>query len=423
VKRPRVAGSLVALVLAAASCTSAAPVASSGSPTAFAPTPSSHSPAPTVAGQTPAISVKLLDAPWTRAITRLIGGKNASVSVGLGTTIVFSHHGTKPMLPASNEKLLTSLAALASIGPGFEFPTRVESKGSIAGGVLHGDLWIVGSGDPELNDASMGVLAGVLYSAGLRHVNGSIVGDMAAFDRGWWAPGWLPGISRQYVTRPTALAIDGNFGAGVPEMKAAATLLATLRARGVGVNGSAKTGRAPSGMRRLATIRSAPLGQILARQNYASINFDAEMIAKALGARAGGSGSTASGAAVIQAWVSAQGVVAAVRDGSGLSHQDRISTDALATLLLEARHRSYAQVLYYSLPAPGLGTLSARLAGVPVRAKSGSLFVTPVSALSGYVRDADGHLLVFSILSQDLTGTGGRALEDSIVRVLAAANI
>jgi D-alanyl-D-alanine carboxypeptidase len=341
----------------------------------------------------------------------------------LGNKIVFSHHGTRPMLPASNEKLLTSLTALASLGPGFEFPTRAESNASIAGGVLHGDLWIVGSGDPELNDASMGVLAGALYSAGLRHVNGSIIGDMAAFDRGWWAPGWLPGISRQYVTRPTALAIDGNFGAAVPEMKAAATLLAALRARGVAIDGSAKTGRAPSGMRKLAGIRSAPLSQILARQNYASINFDAEMIAKALGARGGGPGSTASGAAAIQAWVSTQGVDAAVRDGSGLSHQDRISTNALATLLLEARRRSYAQVLYYSLPAPGLGTLSARLAGVPVRAKSGSLFVTPVSALSGYVRDADGHLVVFSILSQDLTGPGGRAVEDSIVRMLAAASI
>lgn len=346
-----------------------------------------------------------------------------SVSVGLGTTIVFALHGTKPMRPASNEKLLTSLAALAAFGPGYTFPTRGEAKGGFKGGTLQGDLWLVGSGDPELNGASFGRLADALIAAGLRHVTGSVIGDTSAFDRGWWAPGWLLGISRQYVTRPTALAVDGNAGAGMPEMTAATSLLSVLRSRGITVNGVAKTGRAPAGTRTLAQIRSAPLGQILARQNYSSINFDAEMIAKALGARRHGPGSTAAGAAAIQAWVATQGVAATVLDGSGLSHRDRVSTNALVTLLLQARRGPDGQALYNSLPSPGHGTLSFRLAGVPVRAKSGSLFVIPVEALSGYVRDAAGHLVAFSILSQDLSATTARALEDSIVRALAAARV
>ena len=327
------------------------------------------------------------------------------------------------MLPASDEKILTSLAALDSFGPGFRFPTRAAALARPANGTLSGDLWLVGSGDPELTGATLGQLAHALYSAGLRHVSGGVVGDTSAFDRGWWAPGWLHGISRQFVTRPTALAIDGNSAPGVPELNAASSLVASLRALGVRVDGGTKVGQVASGMKTLAVVRSDTLAHILSRQNHGSINFDAEMITKALSVREDGPGSTATGAAEIQAWATTEGIAATVRDGSGLSHQDRITTDALVSLLLLARRGTEGQVFYASLPAPGQGTMAGRLAGVPVRAKTGTLFITPASALSGYVTDAAGRLVAFSILSEDLPGSQAKALEDSIVRILAAARI
>jgi D-alanyl-D-alanine carboxypeptidase len=76
-----------------------------------------------------------------------------------------------------------------------------------------------------------------------------------------------------------------------------------------------------------------------------------------------------------------------------------------------------------SLPSGGEGTLGARLAGVPVRAKTGTLFVTPVSALSGYVRTSEGRLVAFSVLSRGLSKSAAVAIEDAIVRVIAGAGL
>jgi D-alanyl-D-alanine carboxypeptidase/D-alanyl-D-alanine-endopeptidase (penicillin-binding protein 4) len=148
------------------------------------------------------------------------------------------------------------------------------------------------------------------------------------------------------------------------------------------------------------------------------------MITKALGAvRGGAPGSTASGANAIEAWVASQGVRADVRDGSGLSHDDRISAVGIVSLLLEAEHRAWGQVLWASLPAPGEGTLEGRLAGVPVRAKTGTLFVTPASALSGYVRAAGGRRVAFSVISRGLDKTTAIGIEDAVARILAGVDI
>jgi D-alanyl-D-alanine carboxypeptidase/D-alanyl-D-alanine-endopeptidase (penicillin-binding protein 4) len=226
------------------------------------------------------------------------------------------------------------------------------------------------------------------------------------------------------VTRPTALAFDENLGAGPPERAAAASLTRSLRLDGVAVDGKPGSGAEPEGMTTLGLVRSAPLRDILERQNHGSINFDAEMITKALGAEQNGRpGSTASGASAIERWVAAQGVHADVRDGSGLSHDDRISTTGIVTLLLEAERRAWGDALRASLPAPGEGSLAGRLAGVPVRAKTGTLFVTPASALSGYVRSAGGRRVAFSVISRGLDKSTAVGVEDAIARILAGAMV
>ncbi|MGE5225844.1 MAG: D-alanyl-D-alanine carboxypeptidase/D-alanyl-D-alanine-endopeptidase [Planctomycetaceae bacterium] len=335
---------------------------------------------------------------------------------------MYAHRGSEPRIPASNEKLLTSMAALAAFGPSHRFPTVAASTGPMRGGVVRGDLWLVGSGDPELTGARLVTLATALRNAGLREVRGSVIGDTATFDRGWWARGWQRNLSRFYVTRPTALAFDGN-AVPKPERAAAASLTASLRADGVTVTGEPGAHPAPGDLRTIAAVRSAPLGSILARQNHGSINFDAEMLTKALGFRAGRGASTAEGAAAIQAWVQRHGVRAHVFDGSGLSHRDRVSADGMVSLLLRAAHAPWGGVLERSLPTGGEGTLAGRLVGVPVRAKTGTLFVTPVSALSGYVRSADGAEVAFSVLSRDMDPSTAVALEDAIVRLLASSRL
>ena len=60
---------------------------------------------------------------------------------------------------------------------------------------------------------------------------------------------------------------------------------------------------------------------------------------------------------------------------------------------------------------------------MPVRAKTGTLFVRPTSTLSGYVTTRDGRHLAFSVLTHDLPEATAVAIEDAVVRALADATI
>jgi D-alanyl-D-alanine carboxypeptidase/D-alanyl-D-alanine-endopeptidase (penicillin-binding protein 4) len=223
------------------------------------------------------------------------------------------------------------------------------------------------------------------------------------------------------VTRPTALRLAG--GDASPEPEAAAAFAAALDSAGVTVHGVAKAGRAPHGAHTLATDRSPALRSLLVHQNHESDNLYAELTTKYLGGADGRTTSTAGGAAAIQRWASGVGVRAEVRDGSGLSDLDRTSALGMVTLLLAAQRERWFPALEASLPRGGEGTLSSRLAGVPVRAKTGTLFIRPASTLSGYVTTRAGAQVAFSVLTHDLPEATALTIEDTVVRTLAAASI
>lgn len=411
---------LLMVVLAACTPSTAAPDALSTSRPTAPPVTSSAVPSPTPDVDR-RIQIRRIDAEWTDDIDRLVAGLDVSVVIGSGRTIVYTYRGRVPRIPASNEKLLTSMAALDLLGPSRRFATTAASEVALRDGVLRGDLWLIGGGDPELGTEGLADLAADLRDAGLLEVRGAVIGDTATFHRGWWAPGWVPGLSRDYVTRPTALAIDGNGAVGSPELAAATSLTTALGRLGIDVGGSPATGDAPTHVRTLASVLSVPLAEILVRQNYGSVNFDAEMLTKALGFEEEGEGaSTADGTAVIDRWAADHHVQARVADGSGLSHANRITATGLVSLLLQADRAPWGDAFERSLPPGGEGTLEGRLAGVPVRAKTGTLFEVDVSALSGYVRTADGALVAFAVLVRGMSKAAAIALEDAIVRTLAA---
>jgi len=94
---------------------------------------------------------------------------------------LYSHNAGKLFMPASNEKLLTGSTALAQLGVDYRFTTTVGSSSPVTNGVLHGDLVVVGRGDPSMSDAMMGdamkplrALADSLYAGGLREVTGAL---------------------------------------------------------------------------------------------------------------------------------------------------------------------------------------------------------------------------------------------------------
>jgi serine-type D-Ala-D-Ala carboxypeptidase/endopeptidase (penicillin-binding protein 4) len=192
-----------------------------------------------------------------------------------------------------------------------------------------------------------------------------------------------------------------------------------LRARGVTILGTAKSGVPPTGLHEIARIASPPLREILHDQNVDSVNFDAEVLGKLLGVLASGQpGTIAKGAAALHAWAAAHGVSTVSQDSSGLSYSNRITAAGLVRLLDAADAAPWGAALEATLPTAGEGTLEHRLAGVDIHAKTGTL--DNISALSGWVGlSATAHPAEFSILSGGFSEFDAKDIEDEIVTTLA----
>jgi D-alanyl-D-alanine carboxypeptidase/D-alanyl-D-alanine-endopeptidase (penicillin-binding protein 4) len=383
-----------------------------------APPPS----AAAVSSPTHTLRFRSRPAPWAGELDALIGDLPASVSVAEGGRLRYSHLGAVPRIPASNEKLLLSMALLDRFGARSRIPTAAEARGRTRHGVVSGDLWLVGRGDPEVDDATIERLAREILATGVTRVEGSVAGDRSTFRRERRAPGWHP-IALRFVSIPTALTFDSNAGPRGfvfdPEREAAMALTTDLRALGVEVLGAPRAGAAPARLRPVAQVRSAPLVRILRRENVASVNLDAEVLGKRLGAAASGlRGSIARGARAIEAWAASGGVELEAHDASGLSYANRVTTDDMVRLLSISEREPWGAALRSTLPAAGTGTLAGRLSGLDVRAKTGTL-IQDVSALSGWVRTAGGRWAAFSILSRGMPKARAVSLEDAVVRFIA----
>lgn len=91
---------------------------------------------------------------------------------------------------ASTVKLVTGAVALHRLGAGHRWSTRFLLDGPLRDGVLEGDLWIVGGGDPSVDRETLAVWASALRRAGLRRIDGDVVGDDRAIPEPRWGLGW-----------------------------------------------------------------------------------------------------------------------------------------------------------------------------------------------------------------------------------------
>ncbi len=209
-----------------------------------------------------------------------------SVSVvRLNGTPVYEWKGTKTRIPASNEKLVTAVAALSELGASARVHTAVAAVGEPSGsGVIHGSLYLVGGGDPTLSSADITRLARSVKASGVRRVTGSIVGDETLWDARRDAPGWKSGFLGEECPPLSALTLARNK-AGRSATRAAAALLRALRKAGVKVNGVVRAGRAPAGAAPIALDASPRIDTMLRTMGKKSDNFTAEMLLKAVGAQ------------------------------------------------------------------------------------------------------------------------------------------
>ena len=105
--------------------------------------------------------------------------------------VLASYQPDRKMVPASNMKLVTTGAALHALGADYRFETRIGYTGEIREGTLHGDVYIIGGGDPTIGvkdsialrpDALFWKWKTLLKGAGISRIDGRIIGDGRAYE-------------------------------------------------------------------------------------------------------------------------------------------------------------------------------------------------------------------------------------------------
>ena len=390
-------------------------------PGAATPTVQAAAPAKVIAASAPAQPPR-----WIQRIDAVVGDLPVSVVIGHQGSTWYAHRDWVARPPASNEKLLLSMALLDRFAAETTLPTRVLATSRPRDGVVNGDVWIIGHGDPEVDRADMVALADTLVADGIHKVDGRVMGATGPFARDWFAPGWKSYFPKYYIALPTALTFHANEdrrGRNIadPERRAANELTKQLKRAGIKVTHEPGAGMPPAKLKGLATVRSDDLGSIVHRMDLWSRNFYAEVLGKLLGARAGGPpGTIAKGADAIERFARSHGVGGLVtHDASGLSYRNRITPKGIVRLLWAADAAPWGETLRELLAHGGQGTLKGRLNNVEVRAKTGTL--TDISALSGWVwLQRVGDWAEFSILSSGISKKRSVQIENAIVRAVGA---
>ncbi|WP_092346719.1 D-alanyl-D-alanine carboxypeptidase/D-alanyl-D-alanine-endopeptidase [Candidatus Chrysopegis kryptomonas] len=104
----------------------------------------------------------------------------------------------KSFIPASNMKLFTTAVALLKLGPDFKYRTNLYTDGEIKDGILYGNLFVRGTGDPTISGRftngdvikTFKDWADSLIKLGIKEINGDIIGDDNYFDDQYMGTGW-----------------------------------------------------------------------------------------------------------------------------------------------------------------------------------------------------------------------------------------
>ncbi|UDY36408.1 D-alanyl-D-alanine carboxypeptidase/D-alanyl-D-alanine endopeptidase [Dermatobacter hominis] len=430
------------LAVAGAGLVAGAALSDEGTPTATGAAPSARLATPVLsARRVPELVARPVALRNVAAAVGPVVGRFPDASCVLvtdGATSLAASGDTNPLIPASNIKLVTGSAALSTLGADTRLTTKVVAPAAPTGGTVAGDLFLVGGGDPLLSTStaarrwkhgpqptsSLEALADDVVAAGVRRVDGAVVGDGTRFDDQRTVPSWAAAdVASGEVANIGALMVNdawtldpidpaGAAGgpAADPAAHAADVFTQLLEARGVEVVGPARSGAAPAGAAPVAELQSPTIREIVAEMDTFSDNTTAEVLVKEMGAAKDGAGSTKAGIQVLVADLATRGLPIeglVMEDGSGLSRSNRV-TCRLLDAVLAADGPTGA--LTSGLARPGQpGTLDDRFLRPPLRdrvaAKTGTL--SGITGLSGWVTTDSGRPLAFSTVQNP----AGRAVQ------------
>ncbi len=370
-------------------------------------------------------------------------GPSVAVAVGdLGGVGADWTWGNASFTPASTTKVLTSVAALESLGPDHRFTTRVVS------GAKAGEIVLVGGGDPYLTQrreagdpaywagADLATLAAAVAQSLQADVKVRLRYDASFYAGDGTNPAWRSDYIPDDVVAPIgALMLDGGRVDGGPEraddpaLAAAQALRTELIAAGLKVGRSVVPVAADPAATEIAAVQSAPLADIVEHVISVSDNEGAELLAHAVGFAVTGAGDFESGAAATTSVLEGLGVDTAglrLGDGSGLARGNVISSATMLDVLRVAAASDHPELraAWTGLPTAGFdGSLAYRFDRESdalgwVRAKTGTL--TGVHALAGTVTDASGATLVFVVAADRVSPSAALDAQAALDRVAAA---
>ncbi len=134
---------------------------------------------------------------------------------------IVSINGETSLVPASTLKLLTTLTALDRLHFDFEYQTEISYSGKIIDGVLDGNLYIEGSGDPTLGSKKLGTMSApklikyivkIVKEACIEEINGLVIADESIFDSFPISPSWQwNDIGNYYASGAWGININENI--------------------------------------------------------------------------------------------------------------------------------------------------------------------------------------------------------------------
>ena len=360
------------------------------------------------------------------------------------------------MVPASTQKLLTATAALEVLDPTGRFRTTAVAAAAPAGGVVAGDLTLVGGGDPLLATADYAARfrrQPQLFTDLDRLAAAIADGRCAPHRRGrrrrraplrhraaTWRAGRSGTSTRTQSGRCRRLAVNDGFATyptaddprrrarrrpPEPAVDAAAVLTRLLEARGVDVVGAPRAGAAPDGRGRgrggrVGAARSTSSRQLLRESD----NNTGRAAAEGDRTHDAATATTAGGAAVVADVVARPRDGRRSIDGSGLSLDDRVTCQLLVDVLTgpaPARRSTTSSRSPASRARWPSASWAPRCEGV-LRAKTGSL--TSVASLAGVVEDDDPPLTFAFVVNVPTrrrpSPSGVAALQQQVGEVLAS---
>ncbi len=132
-----------------------------------------------------------------------------------GESIKIAYNASQSLSPASCLKLVSSGAALGILGENFRFETQLAYSGTVKNGILEGNVYIIGGGDPTLGIENLEKLmqewVEIIKKQGIKQIKGKIIGDESIFESNYTPDGWTwADMGNYYGAGASGLSIHEN---------------------------------------------------------------------------------------------------------------------------------------------------------------------------------------------------------------------